>query len=159
MVWFLLIASMALMAGCAGKTGPVEQVFFPPPPNLPRIQYLMGIADSTDVEGKNSDFSLFGSLNEQGDKVRAIVKPYGVAEFGGKIYICDVGSAKVIVLDLPAKKFEYLKGAVGNGKLTPRSMWPSTKRALSMWRMRGARRCSPLPLPAIFSRRSAVNWT
>jgi len=118
MVWLLLIATMALMAGCAGKTGPVEQVFFPPPPNLPRIQYLMGIADSTDVEGKISDFSLFGSLNEQGDKVRAIVKPYGVAEFGGKIYICDVGSAKVIVLDLPAKKFEYLKGAVGNGKLT-----------------------------------------
>jgi DNA-binding beta-propeller fold protein YncE len=43
-------------------------------------------------------------------------KPYGVAIYDGKIYVCDT-NATVIVLDLKRKAFEPLKGAVGLGKL------------------------------------------
>jgi DNA-binding beta-propeller fold protein YncE len=117
-VRLILLCSLLWLSGCAGKTGTAGQPFFPPPPNLPRLQYLMGIANSTDVEGKDTSFSLFGGLTEQREKVRFIVKPYGIAEAGGKLYVSDVGTAQIIVIDLPGKKFELLKGAAGPGKLT-----------------------------------------
>ncbi|BBA71619.1 SBBP repeat-containing protein [Geobacter sulfurreducens] len=113
-----LLCSLLWISGCAGKTGTAGKTFFPPPPNLPRLQYLMGIANSTDVEGKDSSFSLFGGLAEQREKIRYIVKPYGITEAGGKLYVSDVGTAQIVVIDLPGKKFELLKGAAGPGKLT-----------------------------------------
>lgn len=113
-----VLCSLLWISGCAGKTGPAGNTFFPPPPNLPRLQYLMGIANSTDVEGKDSSFSLFGGLTEQREKIRHIVKPYGITEAGGKLYVSDVGTAQIVVIDLPGKKFELLKGAAGPGKLT-----------------------------------------
>jgi len=44
-------------------------------------------------------------------------KPYGVALYQGKMYVCDT-NASVVVFDLERKSFGLLKGAVGHGKLT-----------------------------------------
>jgi hypothetical protein len=37
-----------------------------------------------------------------------ITKPYGMAIFDGKLYVCDVGKRMVEVLDLEKRTFSYL---------------------------------------------------
>jgi DNA-binding beta-propeller fold protein YncE len=115
----LVTLLVALLSGCAGKTaGPGGAVFFPPPPDEPHIQYLMGINDSTDIEGKATTFSLMLTGSEQGGVIKKIGKPYGIAAQNGKLYICSVSGSQVIVIDFAKKKYDFLKGNVrGLGQL------------------------------------------
>src|SRR6266498_2025749 len=94
----ILIGAAALfwLAGCAGPKAETSMVFFPPPPNLPRIQFLAGINDSRDVEGRKDTFKLVSALGaEEKEKIRPLSKPYGIAEHDGKIYLCDTGTSRV----------------------------------------------------------------
>lgn len=117
---FLLTALLgAALAGCAGRTaGPSNPVFFPPPPLEPHVQYLMGINDSTDIEGKPSGFSLVLTGSEQGNVIKMIGKPYGIAAKNGKLYVASSNGSQVIIIDFEKKKFDFLKGNVkGPGAL------------------------------------------
>jgi DNA-binding beta-propeller fold protein YncE len=87
-------------------------LFFPPAPELPRVQYLTSLSGSRDVETQRA-FDRFVVGEKQELKLD---KPYGVAIHDGKIYVCDT-NASVIVFDLKRKVFESLKGGVGPGKL------------------------------------------
>jgi DNA-binding beta-propeller fold protein YncE len=110
----LAAAALAVLTtSCATarpKTGPV--VVFPPPPQLPRIQYLTSFTGLKDIQ-KQSGFNRFVVGEEQDVKVD---KPYGVAIHDGKIYVCDTNST-VLVFDLVKKTFAPLKGALAAGKL------------------------------------------
>jgi DNA-binding beta-propeller fold protein YncE len=107
-----------IFSGCAAKkVGPTGPVFFPPPPDDPHVQYLGGITDSTDIEGKQSSFSLVLTGNEQAQMIKKIGKGYGVAFAKGKLYVCASASGQVIVIDFAQKKFEYLVGNTGKGLL------------------------------------------
>jgi DNA-binding beta-propeller fold protein YncE len=114
----IAIAAMlaaAAFSGCskpAVKTGPV---FFPPEPNPPRVQYLMGIADSGDIEEKNSGIALILAGQEESKQIKPIKKPYGVATHKGKIYVCDVGLASIAIIDPAKKTFESFQGDRGAG--------------------------------------------
>ncbi|MBN2332498.1 MAG: hypothetical protein JXO49_04235 [Deltaproteobacteria bacterium] len=120
--WTFLVMLLVVgsLWGCAGPQvvedhGPV---FFPPPPNPPRLQYLTSISSSRDVDQKKSSgFALLAVGDVQADQVKPVAKPYGLAVFGTKLYVCDTGSARVIVIDFAAKTFEYLKGDYSFGKL------------------------------------------
>jgi len=106
---------LALLAvGCATPARKKEStVFFPASPELPRLQYLTSYSGLRDVE-EQSGFDKFVVGEKQDLKLD---KPYGVAIWDGKIYVCDT-NATVVVFDLKAKKFELLKGATsGEGKL------------------------------------------
>ncbi len=114
----LTIMLVVGLTGCAGKIkGPPEPVFFPPAPNPPRIQYLMGIDDSTDIEGVQSNFSFFVFGEQQSDKIKSIKKPYGITTSGSRILVTDIGAATIISIDPAAKTFEFLKGNHSTGKL------------------------------------------
>ncbi len=115
----VLIATMLSMSlnGCSGRQGPATAVFFPPAPNQPRIQYLMGISDSADIEGRRNNFSIFVFGEPKSDKIKAMKKPYGITASGGKIYVCDMGAASVLIIDPVAKTFASLKGNYSTGKL------------------------------------------
>jgi sugar lactone lactonase YvrE len=114
----LVLAAFVAVTGCAQSgTAKKMDVFWPPPPNLPRLQYLTAISSSTDIEGKKSSFSLVALAGDDKESVKGIVKPYGVAVRGGKLYACDTIAARVIVIDFAAKTFNYLKGNLGEGKL------------------------------------------
>lgn len=103
-----------LAAGCVAPVRKVKDVplFFPAPPELPRVQYLASFSGSKDVETQSA-FNRFVVGEKQDVKLD---KPYGVAIHDGKIYVCDT-NATVVVFDLKRKVFENLKGAVGPGKL------------------------------------------
>ena len=109
----MVLLSISLTA-CAGKSGE-KLVFWPPTPDLPRVQFLKAIKDSGDVtEGKS--LSLV-NLGGGGDEFVTIVKPYGITVANGKIYVCDTVQADVLIIDLPNKKMTRLPGNINAGRL------------------------------------------
>lgn len=111
--------AVALLSGCATeqvkKSGPV---FFPPPPNPPKIQFLTVINSSKDIDAKQDTFSLFLTGKPDEDKNLEIFKPYGVTVHKKKIYVCDL-SGKVVVIDPALKTFEYFTGTGYGGLRKP----------------------------------------
>jgi sugar lactone lactonase YvrE len=104
---------IALAASCAARAEPKQpKVFFPPAPAPPRLQYLTAFSGLKDVETQ-SGFNKFVAGEKEDLKLD---KPYGVALYDGKIYVCDT-NATVVVFDLKAKTFGALKGAAGLGQL------------------------------------------
>lgn len=119
-LFLVLSLCLVVLAGCGGKVEQQEDlgpVFFPPPPNDPRIQFLKGIDSAVDVTGKDESFSLVVVGKGEEQRIDQIAKPYGVAAYKGKIYICDTAAGQVFILDLANKKFEKLKGNFSTGKL------------------------------------------
>lgn len=107
------MSALLFLSACAGAARkPEAPVFFPPAPAPPRIQYLTYYTGRRDLE-EQSAFNRF-VVGEMQD-VR-LDKPYGVAMYQGKIYVCDTNGT-VMVFDLGRKAFEPLKGATGNGQL------------------------------------------
>lgn len=109
----LLLASiLVIISGCAAPAPKREEVFFPDPPDLPRLQYLTSYTGTKDIL-EQSAFATF--VAGEAPKV-GVDKPYGVAVYDGKIYVCDT-NATVVIFDLKKKTFLPLQGAVGAGKL------------------------------------------
>jgi len=106
-------AVIVLAASCAARVAPQQlKVVYPPPPAPPRLQYLTSFNGLKDVETQSS-FNKFVAGEKEDLKLD---KPYGVAIYDGKIYVCDT-NATVVVFDLKGKTFGPMKGVVGPGKL------------------------------------------
>jgi len=103
---------IAALSGCATPPAKRETAFFPPPPAPPRIQYLTSFSGQKDIE-EQSAFQkfVFGETPTQ-----RLDKPYGVAVFDGKIYVCDTNQT-VFVFDLRARTYRPLPGAKEKGRL------------------------------------------
>ncbi len=92
---------------------PAEPVFFPAPPDTPRIQYLTRFSTSRDITGQRSRFVeyIMGKSEE-----KPIRKPYGIAIRRGKIYICDTMLGGLEIINLKEKTFDYFTPS-GYGRL------------------------------------------
>jgi len=107
---FSVIWTVCLFTGC--RSGRIEQlvsepVFFPAPPEVPRLQFLTSFAGPEDLGTRPTDgferFVLGEPKTQEG-----ITTPYGIAIFDGKLYVCDVGKSMVGVFDLRKRTFGYL---------------------------------------------------
>jgi hypothetical protein len=105
----LALAAAAAVSGCGSPqrsgagAGPADEYsFWPPPPSEPRIQFLTSYAFSSDVEPPQSGFDklVFGTDR----KILPIGKPYGVAFWRGRIYVCDIVNPNVVILDLAQRQ-------------------------------------------------------
>ena len=111
------IIAMLVLAGCSGNRAAMSgPVFFPPAPNPPRVQYLTGVASSKDVETAQDKLSLFQVGAGEQKEVIPLVKPFGVAVHGTKVYLAEA-SGKIDIIDFVHKQFGTLKGDFGAGKL------------------------------------------
>jgi hypothetical protein len=94
-IWIML-----LFAGCRSSkiTEPGSKpVFFPPPPETPRLQFLKSFSGPEDLGiVTTSAFEKF--VVGEPKKVEGIKAPYGLAIHEGKIYVCDVGKGMVEVV-------------------------------------------------------------
>jgi hypothetical protein len=110
-----LLGIVLTLAGCASAPKKKEPtIFFPPAPELPRLQYLTSFSGLKDVE-KQSSFNKFVVGEKQNLRLD---KPYGVAIYDGKIYVCDTNQT-VVILDLKRKAYSALPDALkGPGKLS-----------------------------------------
>jgi hypothetical protein len=119
----LAVVAAAAVAGCAGtqRTGAArpggEYAFWPPPPNEPRVQYLTSYSFSSDVEPPQSGFDklVFGTDRA----VLPIGKPYGVAFWQGRIYVCDIVNPAVVILDLVERQTRLMLSRRGEPMRQP----------------------------------------
>lgn len=117
----LLLAAVLLVAGCASgpekPTAGPARTFYPRPPAAPRLQLLAVINNELDLGRQGSKFAEFVVGKQIATK--GIAKPYGVTCSDGRIYICDIGSSSVDVLDLKAQAFSPLSPSGEAQLITP----------------------------------------
>jgi DNA-binding beta-propeller fold protein YncE len=113
----LFVFCVFLYSGCQESEkadSGVEQiklppVFYPPPPEQVRLQFLRAISGEEDinetVEVSGFEKFIVGDVQEQKQEIE---KAHGVAIYDGKLYVCDVGKRTVLVLDLKEGTFGYM---------------------------------------------------
>jgi sugar lactone lactonase YvrE len=102
--------------GCASPPKPSEaRLFFPAPPDPPRVQFLAWFSGADQIAPARSKFEDF-VLGEQPIISSKIDKPYGVAVRDGVIYVCDTKGLCVCRLDLKNQTYSVL-GDQGPGRL------------------------------------------
>jgi sugar lactone lactonase YvrE len=116
-----LIASATLMAcvvapiRAAAEEPEVEPIFYPAPPNQPKLQFLTKFSSVLDLStGKRGfrDFVFGGEENES----HLVTKPYGLAFHDGAIFVVDTRSNGWGIFDL-AKKRSRMVQPGGSGAL------------------------------------------
>jgi len=108
LAWVVVVSGF--LGGCRSpETGSdiANPVFFPSPPERPRLQFLTSFSGLEDLGAPGpSGFEKF-VLGEE-EHQEGITTPYGLAIFDGQIYVCDVGKRRVVVLDLKNRSFRYM---------------------------------------------------
>jgi len=111
----ILFITITLFWSCSKEMhpakGPDKLVIYPAPPDTARIQFLTKISSSSDVSGSRRGFKKFILGAEE---VRTIGKPYGIALYKGKIYICDTFKRGFDIIDLEKNTFrEFIPDGAG----------------------------------------------
>ncbi len=104
------LLTFCLVGGCGSvqtKTDIAHPVFFPSPPEKPRLQFLRSFSGPADLGAPGpSGFERF--VLGEAEQQDGIATPYGLAVFDDKIYVCDVGKRRIEVLDLRGRSFGYM---------------------------------------------------
>ena len=80
---------------------PTRPVFYPLPPDPPRIQYLTSINASWDVVPERQGLArIVLGPRDLKERNQTVERPYGIAVWQGRIYLCDQRSRDVKVFDL-----------------------------------------------------------
>ena len=107
----LILAGLALLAGCASVSDPgedsisAEQLQWPPAPQAARIKYLYSISSPADVEKKRG---WLGRIWEfvKGKKPDDISRPLGIhADSDGRLYVVDTQYRAVHVFDTKRSRY------------------------------------------------------
>lgn len=102
------LAAVVLAGACRATEGgkPATIVFYPDPPDPPRVQFLRGISDSRDIEEERGGFDelLFGQ-RIAAEPLRA---PYGVVLRDGRAFVCDMEQGVLLELDLATNRIAPL---------------------------------------------------
>ncbi len=113
--WIATMVGALAVAGCAtAPPRPPAQVFYPPPPDAPRIQHLATYSGERDLGELDSALARFvAGEDNAGPQLR---QPYGAAMFDGKLYVADTKAPGLVVFDIANRKFSRVTGA-GNGRM------------------------------------------
>jgi DNA-binding beta-propeller fold protein YncE len=106
--WVVGTALAVVIGACAGKAGggDLGPVVYPPPPDTARIQYLTSISSETDLgKGRSALDQILGRKTQ----VSGIIKPYGLAIGGGRIYVCDEDQLGIDIIDLNAAQIRVFR--------------------------------------------------
>jgi sugar lactone lactonase YvrE len=112
-VFIIFFVPTPLYAAANGDDESEPAVFYPPPPNLPRLQFLVKYASAYDVSGGSSGFRNFVFGGEETEE-QAIEKPFGVDIYKGAIYAVDSRGSGYVVFDVGAGKWRSVIGT-GDG--------------------------------------------
>lgn len=119
-LFFLLIIN-----GCAQHIEEKSQViFYPQPPEQPRLQFLTTISSEEDMGVIKRD-GLDNFLLGPNVSLATIGRPYDVSSSPGNIYITDRSINKILIFDLAAKSFNKLADKGPGALRTPAGIWVS----------------------------------
>jgi len=104
-----IVLTLGLLCGACGSTGTASEdaVFYPEPPDPPRIQFLRTVSFGGDIEGGPSklDSLLFGEVETR----KGVMAPYGSLVHDGIVYVCDIQQGVVLTMDFAGEEFDYLR--------------------------------------------------
>lgn len=121
----LIVAASVALSSCTSAPQPGPQIpekgaeaaiFYPPPPDFPRIQFLAKFSSPMDLSTQSQGFRdfVFGGATAEG---RVVQKPYGLAMFQGQIFVVDVRGAGYGVFDVANASTRFFR-PTGAGKLS-----------------------------------------
>jgi DNA-binding beta-propeller fold protein YncE len=114
-VVIICVVPTQLYAAEDGDDEAERPVFYPPPPNLPRMQFLTKYASAYDVSESSGGFRSFVFGGEEAEE-QAIEKPFGVDIYEGAIYAVDSRGSGYVVFDVGKGKWRSVTGT-GNGAM------------------------------------------
>lgn len=114
-----------VLAGCAGDSvgkgaAAQEPVFYPLPPEKPRLQFLASFSGSKDIVEPPSALAVF--LTGQQAPSQELIKCWGIAFREGSLLVCDTRAKAIAKLDLRERTFEYFKSEGDARLLKPLSI-------------------------------------
>lgn len=97
----LAILALLTISACAGvETAEPERYFWPPPPDVPRIEWIKAYSSQLDIE--KTALQRFWAAVSGDDRPLSLVKPLEVKSVPElqRFYVSDVGRSAVMVYDL-----------------------------------------------------------
>jgi len=85
-----------------------EYIFYPSPPNEPRLQFLTKFSSAQDVSAKKKGFRDF-VFGGQENEAQLINKPYGIAVHDGAVYAVDIRGNGYAIFDLANRKTRFVR--------------------------------------------------
>lgn len=110
-----------ILSGCAKYEEEAPTIFYPKPPEQPRLQFLTSISSGEDLEAKRSAFDDF--LLGPDLSFTDIGRPYDVSSSPGKIYILDRQYNKILIADLVTNSFSALNDSRLGVLRSPAGIW------------------------------------
>lgn len=122
---FFVLLYVFCISGCARYEEELPVIFYPKPPEQPRLQFLASISSEEDLEVQRSAFNEF--LLGPDLSFADIGRPYDVSSSSGKIYILDRQYNKILIVDLVENAFRALKDTRLGVLRAPAGIWVSKK--------------------------------
>lgn len=114
----LMLSSVLLggaLVGCAparkmadADSSAAAPLVFPSPPDEPRFAYERRLSSAADVTIYTEADRLKSLLTGELSRAQALVKPYAVAVFRGKVYVTDSAARYVHVFDVPKGAYSQI---------------------------------------------------
>ena len=101
-----ILIALLLFTSCAQHHEKLPAVFYPPPPEIPRLQFLTAISTEDDLKGQRSDFDNF--LLGPEITFSQLGRPYAVTSTPGFLFVVDRHINKLVKIDLAAGNFALL---------------------------------------------------
>src|SRR3989344_8156008 len=108
--------ALGFLGACAHRADKVETVFYPMPPEQPRLQFLVSLTKEEDF-GESSAFREF-LLGKQ-EEGKRLARPYAMAHEKGALYIADKTIRKIMIVDLEKRNFDYIRDTKGGALQDP----------------------------------------
>ena len=109
-LFFICMAPLLLLPGCS-TTPPIpqERYFWPPPPNLPKVEWLKAYTSQLDIEKSAAQRFMAKVVGD--DQAISLIKPVEVKSVPelNKFYVSDLGRPAVIVFDLGKHELRKLE--------------------------------------------------
>ncbi|WP_136810112.1 6-bladed beta-propeller [Desulfosediminicola flagellatus] len=111
-----------LLSSCARKSDESAPViFYPNPPEQPRLQFLTVISSEDDLKVKQSSFQNY--LLGPDIDIADIGRPYDISSSAGKLYIIDRAINEILTVDLNTGEFDMLSDIRRGALATPSGIW------------------------------------
>jgi DNA-binding beta-propeller fold protein YncE len=117
----LAIHGLTACAPAQPPRQPLPLIFYPPPPQQPRLQFLHTISSEADLGRRRSAFNTF--LLGQAPAGAMIGRPYDIASSPGRIYVLDRLSKKLRIIDLAARRIDDLADEGPGALQDPSGIW------------------------------------
>jgi len=99
---------LSLVVACSSAPPKVESgiVFYPSPPDSPRIQFLTRITSEEDIGAERDRFREF--VTGKREPIMVVARPWDIDHTPGKLYVSDKTIRRILVVDLEEKRFKLV---------------------------------------------------